>query len=336
MKVLLIDNVTDGHHMAYATCLASSPSYESVLALPDGKGDVSCPNKNLSGFRPMSYLCWVRGIRRIVKETKPDVVHFLNANALVNYCGVGLGWLRRYRTIFTYHLHFGGKLKHFGHRRLAKIGTSVVHTASLARTFAAYGGKVVHIEYPNFLQEDAPFSRDRSVRTLLALGQTRRDKGLDILLEALDGVKADFRLVVAGAPVDFDEAFIREKTAGYADKVRLDLRFLPQEVMRGYLKEADYIVLPYRRVFDGASGPLTEGVGYEKPIIGPDCGSLGEIIREHHIGYTFPCESAEGLRKCIEKALSERFAYDETAKRYREYLSPERFKREYAELYGGL
>lgn len=335
MKVLLIDNVTDGHHMAYATCLASSPSYESVLALPDGKGDVSCPNKNLSGFRPMSYLCWVRGIRRIVKETKPDVVHFLNANALVNYCGVGLSWLKRYRTVFTYHLHFGGKLKNFGHRRLAKLGTSVVHTASLARTFAAYGGAVAHIEYPDFLQEDV-VPQNHSVKTLLALGQTRRDKGLDILLDALSGVKADFRLVVAGAPVDFDEAFIREKTAGYAEKVKLDLRFLPEDVMRGYLREADFVVLPYRRVFDGASGPLTEGVGCEKPIIGPDCGSLGEIIRENHIGYTFPCEQAEGLRECIEKALREPFVYDETAKKYREFLSPERFRREYAELYGGL
>lgn len=332
MKVLLIDNVTDGHHMAYATSLHTSQAYESVLAMPKEEFTY-LPHEDINGFRLGNYLRWVRRVKRLVKEVKPDVIHFLDGNPLVNYMGIGLSFLKRYKTVITYHLYFGGKRKEFGHKRLAKLTHSVVHTKELASFFQKFG-PVTHIEYPNFLMREEKAEGRKG--NILALGQTRYEKGLDLLLEALKGVKEEFTLTVAGAVGEFDEAYIREHTKSYAEQTEITLRYLSEEEVHSKLKECSIVVLPYRNSFDGASGPLTEGVGYRKCIIGPKGGSLGQIIREHHLGYTFEGENVPSLQMALEEALTSSFAYDEKAEAYRSFLSPERFRQQYADLYKSL
>ena len=95
-------------------------------------------------------------------------------------------------------------------------------------------------------------------------------------------------------------------------------------------------MLPYRRVFDGASGQLTEGVRRGLPIIGSEHGSLGSIIRENHLGMTFRTEDSEDLALKIEAVLKDGFVYDSVAKDYQEAMSPERFCRDYQRLYASL
>lgn len=343
MKVLLVDSVTDGHHLIYAGALAGTTAYEGVAVFP-GKADfpaIAIPPVNLNGYRFADYFRFLRYIRELAEREQPDIIHFLNADVLVNYMGLGFGALKGYKILLTFHHFFGGFRKEFGLKRLLRgVSGAVVHTESLQTTFSAYGRNIFHVEYPDFLwseQEEIaatqPEQGKGEARTLLCLGQTRRDKGLDILLEALCDVVQDFRLIVAGAVCDFDESYIRERIRPYADRVELDLRYLPEEVMRGYLARADVIVLPYRREFDGASGPLTEGVGLMKCIVGPDGGCLGTIIRKNHLGYTFTAEDVASLRGAVEDALSSAFFYDETALAYRDRLSPARFLKDYEEVY---
>lgn len=374
MKILLVDNVTDGHHLIYARTLADTTAYECVAALPAGEGSLSpaeetvspavrgkeeglaggmpCvfyPPEDLNGYRFGSYFRFLKHIRKIAAAEKPDVIHFLNADVLVNYIGLGMGWLKGYRTLFTFHHFFGGLRKTLSLRLLLRRASgAVVHTASLQKKFSAYGGRVFHVEYPDFLWPSAQSSSelalsdsesalsDPAPRTLLALGQTRRDKGLDLLLEALGEVTAPFRLIVAGAPCDFDEDYIRRASRSYAERVTLDLKYLSEGEMTDYLRQADVVVLPYRKSFDGASGPLTEGVGLYKCIVGPSSGSLGEIIRENHLGYTFAAEDVSALREALTRALTEDFFYDERALAYRERLSPARFGADYWEVYQSL
>ena len=85
--------------------------------------------------------------------------------------------------------------------------------------------------------------------------------------------------------------------------------------------------------FDGASGPLTEGVNHKKMIIGPDHGSLGRIIEEHHLGYTFESENVLSLHDVIKTALEDDFSYDETADEYRNSLSPDTMRKQYESLF---
>lgn len=337
-RVLLVDNASDGHHVAYAKTLFSIEETENTLVFPEGiEGAIPLPKAKLSGLHPLSYLQFVRRVKKIAKEEKVDIVHFLDGNPLVNYWGVGLSWLKRYRGVITYHLHFRGKWKDFGHKRLAKLAVSVVHTEKLKNTFETlYGGEVRHIEYPDFLRREVSPKQKTDETVLLALGQTRYEKGLDLLLEALNAVQGNFRLIVAGAPDAFDEAFIREKSKAYAEKVTILLRYLSEEEVHSFLQQCDVVVLPYRNAFEGASGPLTEGVGYGKCIVGPKGGSVGELIQTHHLGITFEGEDVSSLQSAIERAMTEPFSYDERAEAYRAFLSPKRFRQEYADLYQSL
>ena len=49
------------------------------------------------------------------------------------------------------------------------------------------------------------------------------------------------------------------------------------------INACDYIVLPYRYSFDGASGPLVDGVIADKIIIGANHGSLGNLINNNNL-----------------------------------------------------
>lgn len=337
-RVLFVDHVSDGHHLSYAKTLLSSKEIRSTIIFPEEiREAIHLPYANLSGFHVFSYLKWIKEVKKIAEEKQIQIVHFLDGNPLVNYQGWGMGWLKKYKAVITYHLHFRNKLKDRGHRKLQKKAVSVVHTDKLHTIFEAlYGKNVRHIEYPDFLIEEGVEAEKHEVKTLLALGSTRYDKGLDLLLEALNLVRQPFRLIIAGSMDAFDEAFIREKTKAYQDKVTLLLRYLSDEEVKDCFKQSDIVVLPYRNSFEGASGPLTEGVGYYKTIIGPNRGSIGTIIKNNHVGYTFKGEDVNSLAETIEQAIEADFVYDDVAKEYRDYLTPERFRRDYIELYESL
>lgn len=188
------------------------------------------------------------------------------------------------------------------------ISYGVVHTESLEKMLLEMGIKnVKHIEYPQFQKIAVPSTEDarkqlrlkEDIPVLLALGATRDDKGLDILLDALNFVNHDFQLLIAGKEESFSEEFIDEHTKKYSTKVTKLLKFLDDYEFAECLSAADFVVLPYRKCFDGASGPLGEGVVLGKTIIGPNHGSLGDIIEKNHLGYIFEAENINSLAKVI-------------------------------------
>lgn len=83
----------------------------------------------------------------------------------------------------------------------------------------------------------------------------------------------------------------------------LNLKWLSREEYIDSIVASDYIILPYTREFNGASGPLAEGVVANKVIIGSNYGSLGKIITENELGYTFEVENSEDLANVIDNAL---------------------------------
>lgn len=171
------------------------------------------------------------------------------------------------------------------------------------------------------------------IPVLLALGATRDDKGLDILLDALNFVNHDFQLLIAGKEESFSEEFIDEHTKKYSTKVTKLLKFLDDYKFAECLSAADFVVLPYRKCFDGASGPLGEGVVLGKTIIGPNHGSLGDIIEKNHLGYIFEAENINSLAKVLDKALTRTMQHDKEYLAYQRMLDPEIFAEKYVELF---
>lgn len=340
MKIMYIDASTDGHHLIYLNSLLRAASQESLAVLPENPGQVEGRVKTIAvasirSFR--EYGAWMRALQKIAAEEKPDIVHFLDGDTMMRHFGRGLGGFGTSRVYITFHHLFPGKAREISMRRMLRHAEAgIFHTEEICKKVREAGCRnVICIPYPCFLdcpQQKGAGYRHRTPR-ILALGGTRYDKGLDILLEALQKVQEPFELVIAGKQEDFDEAFIRRQAENYQDSVRLFLHFLTEGEVGKQLQAADIIVLPYRKVFDGASGPMCEGIYLGKTIIGPEHGSLGTLIKKNHVGYTFESENTDSLAKCLETALRSPCIYDETADRAQRELRPELFVERYRRLY---
>mgnify|MGYP000270178661 CR=1 FL=1 len=90
--------------------------------------------------------------------------------------------------------------------------------------------------------------------------------------------EGNFELLVDWEGMRNKKDEIQRLSASYKERVHLYLNYLSDEELEMAFQAVDVIVLPYRKTFNGASGPLGEGVGKEKMIIGTNYGSIGDII----------------------------------------------------------
>lgn len=352
MKVAFIDTALDGHHLSYMQSLVECVE-ESIVIVPQKTDSIVCRQYEVDCSFHMSkkfgeYMKWIREISDILGKEKPDIIHFLYGDALFRFFGIGLGGFNKIgNTITIFHHVRRSKSRDISNRKIAqKMDRVVVHTDSLMGTLEEIGiSNGVHIEYPQFsntkLIEQNKALKSLGIdkyegKILLALGGTREDKGIDLLLEALNGIDEPFHLLIAGKEGFFTKEFIEEHSRTYADKVTMKLKFLDDEEFSLCLNAADIVVLPYRKIFDGASGPLGEGVAVGKMIIGPSHGSIGDLIRTYHLGLTFESENVDSLRESIQTALRTDWLRDDEYLKYQEILSTGRFQREYRELYESL
>ena len=343
MKIMYVDHSIEGHHLEYLKHLSENNEYESFALLPEKVTNLEIrqiiyPHLNLKEKKLGAYLKYMKAIKKIAMQEKVDVIHFLDGDSTMRYFDAGYRYLKKFRTVVTFHHLFPGKLRELSMKSiLRQVSMAVVHTDEIEAKIRGYGCKNVKtIHYPCFLSVEPVEKEETLVKTLLSLGGTRYDKGLDILLDALKDVQENFRLVIAGKEEFFTKAYIEEVTKNCRDKVELHLKFLSNEEMTDCLQKSDMIVLPYRKEFDGASGPLCEGVYLGKMIIGPNHGSLGALIERNHLGYCFESENSQDLAECISRALKTDFVYDQCAKDYQKTLNPKSFLQKYAALYGEL
>ena len=350
MKVLLIETASGGHHDYYASALQGAAD-ETVYILPEKIDGLSSKQiiidssfANKKSFT--GYIAWLWKIRRVVKAEKPDVIHFLYGDIFYRNFGLSLKHTCAGRPcVVTCHHIRRSKLHDISLRKISRsINAFVVHTESLKEDLEAIGlGNVEQITYPEFMNIKR-INKNEALsalgikahdedKILLALGGTRDDKGLDILLEALKTVKGNFHLIVAGQESTFKREFILAESVSYKSRVSLILEYLSEEQFELCLNAADIIVLPYRKIFDGASGPMTDGAYLGKMIIASSHGSLGREVTDNHLGLTCEAENSQALSKAIDEALSGEFIPDEKYKAFQERLRPEIFTERYRKLY---
>lgn len=144
--------------------------------------------------------------------------------------------------------------------------------------------------------------KDRSGPFLLCFGGTRYEKGLDLMLEACKFIKSPFTLIIAGEEGEITKDFINNKIKELflEDKIFLNIKYIEDELLPYYFSVSDIVVLPYRKTFTGQSGPLTEGINYNKIVIAPNMNELGYIISKYNAGKVFNCEDVEDLAMTIE------------------------------------
>lgn len=333
MKVAYIDVELSGHHIKYLTTLFQANSDtiailpRKICQMPDDRQFV-VENTNQLFKHPILYFWWLHRVYKIVKREKVDIVHFLYGDVMVRYFGVGVSKFKKYKRIVTFHQIRRHWLKDISFCRLCKkMDVVIVHTKKLENDLHRMGIKnVEQIEYPCFLGNFCENTKQQvckelgiqnDVPILLLIGILARYKGLDTLVNALSSVRGKYHLIVAG----YNQEYFDDELLSFKEKLKshitFDLHYLSEKEYAKYLSAADFVLLPYSKRFDGASGPLTDAVLFKKTVIASNHASLGKIIRENSLGVLFETGNAEELKTAIERALKSEIQWNVKAEKYR-------------------
>ena len=228
------------------------------------------------------------------------------------------------------------------------IDKIIVHSAFIKKTLEKMGIKseIEVINYPVFDKTIADIvfatrvTRQSEKKTFLCLGDTRIDKGLNVLIDAFSYLpretKERCRFVVAGKEKEIRYQTLLDEARKYDIEVFIEPGFITDQHYWELIHESDIILLPYTRLFTGASGPLTDGVYGKKQIIGCDFGNIGETIKKNELGTVFVTENSQSLAKELTAAIRRDWIPSERYKAYRETLEVESFMDSYQKIYQSI
>lgn len=198
-----------------------------------------------------------------------------------------------------------------------KIDKIIVHSEFCKDILFKKGIKNVKvIEYPSFFDyskyEDiekikTELGIDKNKIIITSLGGTRYDKGLDILLESfkyLDSeIKDKILLNIVGEIQYFKKEFIKKIGKENGIDMRSEFKFINDDEFCKNVLITDIMAMPYRKVFGGTSGPMTEAIVNKKLCVVPEELVIGKLTKKYNLGVVFQIESPKSLASAIEKSV---------------------------------
>lgn len=352
MRVLLAERALDGHRKTYMEWLSKIDGAEMFVLAPQNVGVEESHffrfDSGTAGKSCKAYLGWIFQMRRIVMENQIDVVHILDGDSITRYFGAGFRYIGAKRIVITYHHFFQGYLRKLSYRMMCygKSRTCVGHTDAVCRALKKSGiSNVAQCAYPAFefrsIESKNPsvckrkFGLSEEVPVIGIVGGMNKYKNIVPFLNTIRDCSASFQLLLCGKVGDVTLEEILQAVEPYKERVKLVLRTLTDEEYQEAIVASDIIYCLYGHDFDGASGPLTDGVCAKKLILSCKHGSLGEIVTQNLLGITAECDDRKDMLEQTELAISsaKKFKYSDTANRYRENLNPGRFIEKYRTIY---
>lgn len=159
---------------------------------------------------------------------------------------------------------------------------------------------------PNFVAETkaapvarASFDTPEGVPLLLALGRLHRNKGFDVLLEALARVPGAWLWLAGAGP---EEANLRQQ----AERLGLvpRLRFLGwRQDVPALLASADLLVCPSRH--EPLGNVVIEAFAHSRPVVAAAAKGPAALIRDGENGLLVPCEDAAALAAALSRLIGQ-------------------------------
>lgn len=166
------------------------------------------------------------------------------------------------------------------------------------------------LKYANLIDKDKArdvlgISKDKFV--LLFFGQIKKVKGVDLLLKAMANIykkRDDIYLVVAGSVWKDDregyEQLIDE--LNIREKIKWDIRYIPDDEVKFFYSAADVCVLPYTDVYQ--SGVIQLVYAYKKAAVASKLPAFTQFVKEDETGYLAEINDVDSLQAAIEKAYN--------------------------------
>ena len=153
----------------------------------------------------------------------------------------------------------------------------------------------------------------------LFFGAVSLRKGADVLMEALHLLPAEAAaksvFLFCGEPERgyqraFDQAVARLRAARSDITLNIEDRFVSDQRMMALFEQSDVVLMPYTRP-EYSSGILALAAKARTPVIGPDSGLLGRLIRQNGLGIVCPVQP-ETVAESIVNTTRQLPAVDET------------------------
>ncbi|QFS82442.1 GalNAc-alpha-(1-_4)-GalNAc-alpha-(1-_3)-diNAcBac-PP-undecaprenol alpha-1,4-N-acetyl-D-galactosaminyltransferase [Roseivivax sp. THAF40] len=282
----------------------------------------------------------LRHIRRVIKKTKPDVIiSFLTkVNTLVLLATLGSSVPVVISERNNPKAQNANPIWDRAQSLLGRRATSIAMQTERAREDLPSGLQSRAVVIPNPCAPLAPSKARPGIgANLVAVGRLDRQKGFDMLLEAMPSIRdtvPEARLTIFGEG--------RERAALEAQRQRLgiaDCVFLPGASLPGqWIEGQDMLVVSSR--FEGFPNVIAEAVVSGLPVVSFDCDyGPQELIRHGENGFLVPQDDIEGFARSVTDVARDpdlRAAISKAAGPTREWLAPARILREWDRVIDGV
>jgi glycosyltransferase involved in cell wall biosynthesis len=314
MRLLTVTEIPAPFRVPLFNALASQPEVEllvAFLAEHDPRRnyrvyreefafeDVVLPGRSLR--RGSRWVMLTRGLRRVLRSFSPDVVVVGGWNQPAFWQALlaarpSLLWVESNAS--------DSRTAPDAVRRLAlRLASGFLVPGRASRAYlealGVAGGRIFDapnaIDFGVFAQRVAAERADRdALRARLGLdgcvflyaGRFEREKGIDVLLDAMEGV--DAQLVAAGSGPLESELRVRARVVGQ----------LTRDELVPWYGAADALVLPSRSEPWGMT--LNEGAAAGLPLVSTDAvGAAHDLIEPGANGFRVPAEDAAALREAL-------------------------------------
>ena len=89
--------------------------------------------------------------------------------------------------------------------------------------------------------------------------------------------------------------------------------------------------MPYRKVFSGNSGPMTEAIVNKIPSLVPEGTNIGDLTKKYDLGETFEAENSKDLADVLISMINNKKQYFTTD--YFQKLKIDNFLKKHKKLY---
>lgn len=181
------------------------------------------------------------------------------------------------------------------------------HSARCVRERYGFKRQVMTVLHPSYVgcypntvscaDARAALGIDRGSTVYLFLGHIKPYKGVEHLIEVFKRIgAADCTLLIAGQPLDVEtEHRIRALSAG-DPRIRLELKYVPDEDVQTYMQASDAVVFPFRRIH--TSGSVLLAMSFGKAVIVPAMAAIPEYVDEQCAILFDPAET-RGLEEAL-------------------------------------
>lgn len=175
-------------------------------------------------------------------------------------------------------------------------------------------------------------------KIFLHIGSLSERKGTFEIIYALSQIPSNIRkgifVLLVGKVSDEIDDLINKKIndLNLNSNCYLDNSFVDNEKMKSLFLQSDVVLIPYKNS-EASSGILGHAAASNIPVIGPNTGLLGELIREYNLGLTINKSNPICISEAIREYLNRPFVIERKSNHFTESHKPMHFSKIVLNIY---